>query len=495
MKKMFLDDLPKKMNKGKECIDWKNSAGYKVHFIYDDIEGELEILNYIPNNNPKISIKYNNKIFDIQTNNFKKCKIAKIVNKECIKFKIEVGTNIKDNKRDLTIINRKYKRKERKDGKIENEKLYKYHCNKCGFDGSEHYSIKNKQYEDELWIRECHLLNETGCSCCANQIVVKGINDIATTHPKLIKYFKNKEDIYTHTYSSGDKVIVVCPNCGLEKKSTISDFIYYGFSCPRCGDGISYPEKVMFNVLQQLNINFIKEYNKKHEEWVQKYRYDFYFELNNEKYIIETHGEQHYYNNFKNVNSLTLEEIKQNDEYKKQLAIKNGIKNKNYIIIDCRKSEIEFIKQNIINSRLNDIFDLKKIDWTKIGQDSEKSLVKEVCDYWHLHNEINGENLSTTDLISIFNCSGNTIRIYLKRGTKLGWCNYDSKEESKKARIRQRKSIEVFKDGKSLGVFESCRYIDRNSEKLFGEKLLNGNISAVCLGKLKQYKGYTFKFI
>ena len=41
------DYLPKKMNKGKECIDWKNSAGYKVHFIYDDIEGELEILNYI----------------------------------------------------------------------------------------------------------------------------------------------------------------------------------------------------------------------------------------------------------------------------------------------------------------------------------------------------------------------------------------------------------------------------------------------------------------
>ena len=55
----------------------------------------------------------------------------------------------------------------------------------------------------------------------------------------------------------------------------------------------------------------IKEYNKKHEKWVQKYRYDFYFELNNEKYIIETHGEQHYYNNFKNVNSLTLEEIYQ----------------------------------------------------------------------------------------------------------------------------------------------------------------------------------------
>ena len=492
MRKMFLENLPKKTYKGKKCIDWENSIGYKIKFIYDSIEGELELLNYIHNNNnnPKISIKYNNKIFDIQTDNFKKCQIGRIIGNKTSEFKIEIGQIFKDEKRDLTIIDRKYIK-----GK---GKYYKYKCNKCGFDGGKHYSLTTKKYQEDFWIGESSLLKHNiGCSCCSKspKIVVKGINDIETKYPKSTKYFKNKEDVYTHAHSSIDKVVFVCPNCNLEKKSTISDFIYYGFSCPRCGDGISYPEKVMFNVLQQLNVDFIKEYNKKHEEWVQKYRYDFYFELNNEKYIIETHGEQHYYNNFKNVKSLTLEEIKQNDEYKKQLAIKNGIKNKNYIIIDCSNSKLEFIKQNIINSRLNDIFDLKKIDWTKIGQDSEKSLVKEVCDYWYLHNEINGENLSTTDLISIFNCSGNSIRIYLKRGTKLGWCKYVSKEEIEKARIRQRKSVEVFKDEKSLGVFESCRYIERNSEKLFGEKLLHGNISSVCLGKSNQYKGYTFKFI
>ena len=64
------------------------------------------------------------------------------------------------------------------------------------------------------------------------------------------------------------------------------------------------------------------------------------------------------------------------------MAIDNGIKLENYITIDCRKSDLEHIKNNIINSKLNEIFDLNEVDWVKIGQDSEKSLVKQVCDYW-----------------------------------------------------------------------------------------------------------------
>ena len=98
-----------------------------------------------------------------------------------------------------------------------------------------------------------------------------------------------------------------------------------------------------------------------------------------------------------------------NDKNKKELAIENGIKPENYIVIDCRYSELEFIKNNILHSRLNEIFDLNNIDWIKIGQDSEKSLVKEVCDYWHLHNEINNEGLTTTDLEKVFKLGKSTI--------------------------------------------------------------------------------------
>ena len=59
--------------------------------------------------------------------------------------------------------------------------------------------------------------------------------------------------------------------------------------------------------------------------------------------IIETNGMQHYnHNNNKIFNS---DKIKQNDEEKKRIAIKNGITN--YYVIDCRYSEIEYIKNSI----------------------------------------------------------------------------------------------------------------------------------------------------
>ena len=45
MKKVFLDDLPKR---GK-LVDWKNSVGHKVKFIYEKIEDEIEIINYYNN--------------------------------------------------------------------------------------------------------------------------------------------------------------------------------------------------------------------------------------------------------------------------------------------------------------------------------------------------------------------------------------------------------------------------------------------------------------
>ena len=62
MKKVFLEELPR----GGKCIkensiNWKESIGYKVKFIYDDIEGEIEIVGY-DTKTRCLSIKYNNKV-------------------------------------------------------------------------------------------------------------------------------------------------------------------------------------------------------------------------------------------------------------------------------------------------------------------------------------------------------------------------------------------------------------------------------------------------
>ena len=417
------------------------------------------------------------------------------MNKKENNWKYKIGDRIVDDKRDLTITEQIYLN----NNKGDKVKYYKYKCNKCGFDCGEHFD-KFKSFKINKYIMEYDLNNKKGCSCCSNNITVKGINDIYTTHPDLVKYFVNKEDAYKYTAKSNQKVLCKCLQCGYEKEMIIYNLYGNGFSCPKCSDGISYPEKVMYNLLKQLNMDFMTQYSKTNAKWCGKNRYDFYFELNNEEYIIETHGEQHYRNTTKF--ERTLEEEQENDKNKMELAISNGIKPQNYIVIDCRYSELEFIKNNILHSKLNEIFNLNGIDWIKIGQDSEKSLVKEVCDYWHLHNEINNEGLTTTEVGKIFNICKHTTRSYLKKGTKFGWCNYNSKEEIKSNNIKNKikcnrfkKKVEIFKNGVSLGVFDSMTELQRKSEELFGVYLNHSNIAHVCVGKSNLYKGFHFSYV
>ena len=61
--------------------------------------------------------------------------------------------------------------------RIKRQKWYQYKCLKCEYIG---------------WVQQSDLNKGVGCSCCSNMIVVKGINDVATTDPDLIKYFVNK---------------------------------------------------------------------------------------------------------------------------------------------------------------------------------------------------------------------------------------------------------------------------------------------------------------
>jgi len=149
------------------------------------------------------------------------------------------------------------------------------------------------------------------------------------------------------------------------------------------------------------------------------------------------------------------------------------------------------IRENILNSKLNKIFDLSKIDWNKCEEFALKNLIKEVCNYW-----IKKETWETVrHLSSVFNLNKMTIRRYLKIGTSLGWCDYDCNSEKIKDISKKSITVEVFKDSVSVGVFSSAMELSRQSYKLFGVKLLNGNISSVARGATPQYKGFTFKYI
>jgi len=483
IKKIFLENLPNTNNR----ISWENSTNKKVHFIYDDTEGDLDIVDYIKGDPPRLKIKYNNNYSIIGASEFKLCKIGRIIGKITKDFRVKIGQTLKDNKRDLTITNREYRQKERIDEKnrksIINQKWCKYHCNKCGYKG---------------WIAEADLVAKgIGCVCCANQLVVKGINDIATTHPHLTKYFADIEDTYKYTKSSGKVVLMKCPDCGYEKEMKLNTLYTSYFRCKKCNDSVTYPEKLMFIFLKTLGNKFIYQLSKKNFNWINKYKYDFYFEYNNEEYIIETHGKQHY-EETKGSKWDKLEEIQENDRLKKKLALENGIKYENYIIIDCRESELNLIKQNILNSKLNELFNLNKINWAECGEYACSNLMKSICNYWKIHNEINNENLTTINLSNIFGLHSGTISNYLKKGNKLKWCNYNPIKENEKARkkgsLSQSKKIEIFKDNISLGMFNSIAKLCNKSEELYGIKILHCGINW-SINNNKLYKGFSFKYI
>lgn len=478
-RKVFLDDLPKKIRAGKQTIDWQNSIGYKVPFVYDDIEGEIEILDY-NKKTEKLSVKYNDKKNHINSTDFKRCKLAKILMKTTKDFRIEIGKEFKDDKRDLIITDREYRgRKHSSANSIINDKYYKYTCNKCGW--------------TEGWIVENSLVNlKIGCSCCARQVAVLGINTIWDTDRWMCDLGVSEEDAKKYTKGSNKNIEVICPDCGEKGKKLISYISTKKSIGCICNDGFSYPEKFMYSILSQLSVDFKMQLSKTTFKWCGKYKYDFYIPKYN--MIIETHGMQHYRDNtnFK----MSLKEVQENDKIKEKIALENGVKH--YIIIDCREPDMDWIKNGIFKSELNGLFDLLKIDWLYANEYAIKNnKAKEVWSYWNNRNEME----TVTDLIDIFGLSRQSILRYLKNGHKLKLCIYDTREEMKrvgrKIQLSNGRKVEVFKDNVSLGIFNSITEIERQSMNKFGTKMIHQAISSFCSGKYngETYKGFTFKYV
>jgi len=58
MKKLFFEeDLPSYLKNGEPFVDWVNSVGKEVRFIFNDIQDKLSIINY-SSKDSKVTIKY-----------------------------------------------------------------------------------------------------------------------------------------------------------------------------------------------------------------------------------------------------------------------------------------------------------------------------------------------------------------------------------------------------------------------------------------------------
>lgn len=389
-------------------------------------------------------------------------------------FKAYMGQIFKDDKRDIIITDREYRRD--KSGK--NRRWYKYTCNKCGW--------------TEGWIREIHLLGgKNGCSCCYGRTAVLGINTIWDTDRWMVELGVSEENAKKHTHGSRNKIAVTCPDCKKTRIIRISDVYNKHTILCNCSDKISYPNKFSYSLLKQLSEIYGFEHLE-HEyspEWIKRKRYDNYFIYNGKQYILEMDGGWHKVDN--KISGQTVEQSKEIDDYKDKMARDHNIE---VIRIDCEKSELEFIKQNILNSKLSELFDLLKIDWTKCEKFALSNRIKEACTF-----KRNNPNIVTKEIAEIMGITYQTVIMYLKKGNNLGWCVYNAREEiSKNSRRNGKivsKQVEIFKDKISLGIFPSCSELERRSENLFGFKLSRHAISLVYRGKQKQYKGFTFKYI
>ena len=443
-------------------IDWKNSIGKEIGYRYDwkgeCSKGVLKIVKY-DTKSRKLYFKGYEK--GIGSKDLARCRLGSLLNFISSQFKYEIGDTINH----LTIIDRELIDREYICGKKQKLKYYKYHCNKCG---------------NEDWIRETSLKKGGGCNACcpAPRKVVLGINTIWDKAGWMIDLGVSEEDSKTHTPNDAREIYVECPDCKRIKRTTPNN-IYnnHSIGCS-CGDGVSYPEKLMESILIQLDVKYERQYKP---DWSQNRRYDFY--LLDTYTIIEIHGVQHY-SECRGFTRKTLKEEQENDKLKKELALNNGIKH--YIVINCSVSDLQYIKNNILDSELNKLFDLRyNINWVQCEEYALKNKVKEVCDYYKKH-----PGLFTSDLAKEFGMSRSAISEYLKQGMKLGWCEYNGKEEMKRAGERSGKRVSQFTiEGEFIKTYPSTMEAERQTG------INNSYISACCRGKRKKAGGYTWRYL
>ena len=287
-----------------------------------------------------------------------------------------------------------------KDGK--KKKAYKYKCLVCGYDCGEYY--KNGVYYKEHMVKESNLAHGAGCAACSkNGLVIPSLNSIHVLRPDMEKFLKNKEDAMKYAPKSDQKLECVCPDCGKEYLRSCAKIADYGVPCV-CGDGFSYPEKFIFDVLCQLRVNFKPQYYLPDS----MFRYDFYLEDYN--VILEVNGIQHYKQKWER------DEVA-NDKKKKEFAFSCGFTDNNYVVLDCRESNLNYIKSSLINSRLNEIFDFNKVNFEKCSEFASGNMVKIACEWWN-----KGETVQ--HIANHLKLHKHTIISYLKQGNDNGWCTY-----------------------------------------------------------------------
>lgn len=385
-------------------IDWKKSIGLDLCYKIEgtDFSGIIKLVD-VDGKNLLISID-NKPEIKIGKESLRKGSIAKQLGTKAKIFKFNAGDVINNQKIIDQIIIQHYSIPKNGEKVISHENGYIVECLK------DHY-----QYE----ILEKSLVHERGCPICGKNKVVPGINDIATTNPKLAEWFVDKSLTFKLSKDTNQKVELKCPICGRYFVGIPNHFKKGYPSCVCQKSSLSYPEKIFSSILNQLNIDYIFQLSKTTFQWCKSYKYDFYFEIESNKYIVELDGGLGHGKKAYNDDSFFIDDSIKRDKEKDELALEHGIK---LIRIDVDYPDVryrfQFIYNNIILSDLNTILNFNMVDLQKCEIDAENSLIVIIGKMW------DEDHLTLSEIKQKLQIGETTISNYLKKGKELGLNNY-----------------------------------------------------------------------
>lgn len=345
------------------------------------------------------------------------------------------------------------------------------------------YELKNKAQSTvfimiDKYITEPYQIKTNSLTNCALKQFVS--NRIADNRPEIVKYLSDPQDAYKYSVGSNKYIMTTCPICGRQSLKCVNDLCHNGFFCSYCSDGVSFPNKLMRSILNNLNINFICEVGRKNGfQWMKSYLYDFYININNQDILIEMDGGFH-----REINQYNRDVIKDN------LAKENGFK---LIRIDCKYDKNDafgYIKNNIINSDLNKLLPLNNINWETCYKNSLDNSLTIACNLWE------NKKLTMHEIIEKINVSRTTTIKYLTKGRELGLCpSYNEDEARRRYNIFKMKPIAWVENGIIKNVFNNAKEAEQKSVYYFGVKCSCHNIQSVCNGTQKSHHGFEFKYI
>lgn len=232
-------------------------------------------------------------------------------------------------------------------------------CHTCGYEW--YAKISNRAILDR------------GCPCCSNHVVVKGINDLSTTHPDIAKDWHPTKNgnltAFDVSYGQGKKVWWMCSQ-GHEYKATINHRTGAdGTKCPICYSGrqTSFAEQAFYYYLKQL-----------YPDAINRFKADFLGKMELDIYIPSTHvaieydGEAWHKNEKVDRERKKYQICKEHEIYLIRLKEKDYTGEKNadecFVFPDLyRAKKLDYIIPKLLNKLDTKIVDVynRNNDWIK----------------------------------------------------------------------------------------------------------------------------------